>query len=323
MPDSLATAYDALTVGGVPVLPLPQYNVWGNHYFVDGNAGNDDGPGTRDRPWLTMAEAFTHIRSGDTIHLRGNIREQISTPAGIFGVTIVGPSEVTRHGDSYTGAYTNGGFEDSATWRAPTSPTASTPLLTIQQQGWKIKNILFTGDEDDSVSCIRLFRNSAAEGTLERDAGHTVIQGCRFQAGLYGIEDHGGNARCWILDNEFMLFSVSDNRAMVSTTGAGSGTLWGWKILRNTFRANHTDIDMALDNAQIMFNHFVKTALGVSNTVTIDTSGGVSGFNVISKNWMYRASNATGVNAGFVLGTSDSYAGNYWNDVEEYAEPAE
>lgn len=318
--------FDAVEIGGVPVNPTPEFSPWANHWFVDGNQGNDGNPGTKALPKLTMSAVFEHaqFRSNDVIHLRGNVREQLTSPAGIFGVTIIGPSPVTRHPDSFTGGYTNGGFEDAARWNAPASPTASTPLLKIQQQGWKIYNILFTGDENDGVGCIQLYRDAAAEGTLERDASHAIIQGCRFQAGLYGIQDSGGCARIKIHGNEFLLFSESDNDAIVNVTGAGVGTVWGWEIFGNTFHANHTDIDLASTGTKIVGNHFVRVSLGVTNTIAIDMTGSTE--ELVSKNWMYSASDlSSSINARFTdSAASTAYWGpNYYSDKEEYAEPAE
>lgn len=303
---------------GVPVEAFAGYNPWGNHYFVDGNRGDDeDNDGkTRDKPFLTMARAFVFVQSGDTIHFRGNIREQLSTPAGVFDVTISGPSPVTRHPDSHT---TYGGFS-SCRWNAPASPTASTPLLKVQQQGWIFKNILWTGDEDDNVGCIQLFRDGGA-GDAERDASHAIIQGCRFQAGLYGIQDSGGCARVKVLYCEFLLFNQSDNDAIVNVTGAGIGTLWGWVIAHNEFHGNYSDIDAGFTGAKIYGNHFHSVSLGVTTTVTIDTTGGSRC--LIGWNFMYRASNASGVNAGFVVGSTDYYSENFWSDQAEYGEPAE
>jgi hypothetical protein len=291
---------------------------YGSRWFVDGNRGDDDNNGrSADKPFLTMNAAFSSIQSGDTIYVRGNIREQLTTPAGVFDVKVIGPSPVTRHPDAHT---SNGGYS-SARWNAPASPTASTPLVKVQQQGWIFKDILFTGDENDGVGCIQLFRDGGA-GDAERDGSHAQIIGCRFAGGLYGIQDSGGCARVFIYgDNEFQQFSESDNDAIVSVVGAGIGTLWGWKIKGNTFQANHTDIDAALTGAQIVGNHFVLTSLGVTNTVAIDTTGGSR--NLIAQNYMYSASNAAGINARFVVGSNDIYSDNYYSDIAEYAEPAE
>lgn len=295
-------------------------NIWGDFWYVDGNRGDNNNDGqTPETAFATFTEAFTRINSGDTIFFRGNVREQATTPAGVFDVTIIGPSPVTRHPDEHTGKDAYGGFS-SCRWNAPASPTASTPLLKIQQQGWRVESVLFTGDENDSVGCIQLFRDGGS-GADERDASHAVIRGCRFAGGLYGIQDSGGCARVKIIGNEFQQFDQSDNDAIVTVVGAGIGTLWAWEIAYNLFHANYSDIDAGLTNARIYQNHFVHISLGTTTTVTIDTTGGATC--LVTHNYMYRASNVSGVNAGFVIGSGDSYGPNYWSDKEEYAEPAE
>ena len=313
---------DSLKVAGATIQPAQVGSPWATHYFVDGNLGSDDYDGlSSEKPFLTMDAAFDVIGSGDVIWARGNIREQLTTPAGVFGVTIVGIGEgVTRHPDAHT---SNNGYKDAFRWNAPATPTASTPLLKIQQQGWKLYNILFTGDEDDSVGCVQLYRDGAS-GDSERDASHAVISGCRFQAGLYGIQDSGGCARVKIYGNEFLLFSVSDNDAITNVTGAGVGTVWGWEIVGNKFHANYSDIDLACTGPSIVGNHFHRVSLGTTNTIALDMTGSTE--ELVSKNWMYSDSALAGsINARFTdsASTTAYWGPNYYSDKEEYAEPAE
>src|SRR5262245_29091626 len=78
-------------------------STYGRAWWVDGNQGNDNLSGqSHSEPFATMAQAFTKIASGDVIYVRGNIREQLTTPAGVFDVSIIGPSPVTRHPDAHT-----------------------------------------------------------------------------------------------------------------------------------------------------------------------------------------------------------------------------
>jgi len=102
------------------------------HWWVNGNFGSDGNDGLSPAsPKLTMANVFTLINSGDIIHFTGNITEQLTTPAGIFDVTIIGEGNLPRNADSFD---TNNGYT-AATWKFPASPTAATPLLKVQQQG--------------------------------------------------------------------------------------------------------------------------------------------------------------------------------------------
>jgi hypothetical protein len=314
--DTVAVA-QTLTVNGATIQPADS-SPWATHWYVDGSVGSDNYAGTSaDAPFATMDKAFDKISSGDVIHLRGRIREQLSTPVGVFDVTVLGPSPVTRHPDAHTG---NNGYT-SARWDAPASPTASTPLVKVLQQGWTFKNILFTGSETNGVGCIQLYRDGGS-GDDERDASHAQIIGCRFATGLYGVQDSGGCARVKIYGCEFQQFDQSDNDAIVNVTGAGIGTLWGWEIKGNTFQANYSDIDAGFTGAQITDNHFIHVSLGTTNIVAIDTTGGAK--NLIARNFMYCDSAAAGViNARFVIGSADIYGPNYYSDKEEYGEPAE
>lgn len=316
---------------GVPVVPGAGqlWQPWAKHWWVDANQGADGNSGkspTKARATLDaifdLAGTSGGLSSGDVIHMRGRFREQITTPAGLFDITMIGPSDITRHPDSHAALETYGG-QKSVRWDAPASPTASTPLVKVQQQGWKFVNILFTGDEDDSVGCIQLYRD-AASGDSERDASHAQIIGCRFQGGLYGIQDSGGCARVKIYNNEFLTFSVSDNDAITNVTGAGVGTVWGWEIIGNKFFANYSDIDLASTGTIIKFNDFYRVSLGVTNTIAIDMTGSTE--EVVSKNWMHSDSAlSSSINARFTdsASTTAYWGPNYYSDKEEYLEPAE
>jgi hypothetical protein len=152
-------------------------------YYVDVNEGSNaatiDGK-SWETAFLTMAYAFTKLASGDTIIFRGKVKEQVTTPVQVFDVTIIGAGNRPRHADDTP----TGGETAANTWTIPASPTPTTPLVTVLQQGWRFINILFAGPTDDA--CIVLFRDAGA-GNAERDASHAEILGCRFASGLDGI----------------------------------------------------------------------------------------------------------------------------------------
>lgn len=289
----------------------------GNVYYVDAN----DGSASFDcKSWAkackTMDQAFDLLVSGDTIYFTGKIQEQLSTPAQVFDVAVIGVSRRPRHADSTPA----GGEDATAQWAAPSSPTASTPLVKVQQQGWVFANILFSGSSGDSVGAIQLFRDGGS-GNDERDASHATIVNCRFQGGLYGIQNSGGVANILIQDNIFMLFTGASDTAIAHTTGAGIGTLWGWKILNNTFMGNDNDIVAGLTNAEIMYNKFVLTALGNTNVVAIDLTGGGTG--LVAENFFYSDDSAAS-NVTRFLPTSDAsnnWGPNYHNDDVVYGVP--
>lgn len=301
------------------VFPISVERLYAAPIFVDGNNGSDTANDGRswNKPYLTMSKAFSVLESGGVIYLKGRIREQLTTPAGVFDVRVIGIAPNTRHPDAHT---VNGGFS-SCRWDAPASPTAATPLVKVQQQGWQFQNILFTGSSGDTVDCVQLFRDGGS-GDDERDASHASFLGCRFQGGRYGIVDSGGCARVSIKGCEFLLFSNSGDRAITNVTGAGIGTLWGWVIDGNDFLANLTDIDISGAGPKITNNHFHLNGLGVTNTIAIDLTGGSE--ELVAKNYMYCASDeGSVVNARFVASSTPSWGPNYYTDIEEYGEPAE
>jgi hypothetical protein len=264
-------------------------------FFVDGNLGVDAGNGQDpNKPWLTMAKAFAAIRSGDVIYFRGNIREQLSTPVGIFDVTIIGCGNRPRHADAHTG---NNGYS-AATWKQPTSPTASTPLLKVLQQGWRVINTLFSG-APAATPAIQLFRDGGA-GDAERDASHFHMVGCRVDGAPLGIQDSGG---CAFVRIEDTLFRGMTTTALAATAGAGIGTLLDWQILNNFFQDNVNHIILGLNQGLVRGN-----LMGKFTTKSIDLTGG-TGYNVVSQNTLSGTySNAGGYTA---AAATDEWGGNF------------
>lgn len=264
------------------------------HYWVHGNLGSDSADGLEpSHAFLTMQEAFDHVGSGDVIHFNGNIREQISTPAGIFDVTIIGEGNQPRHADAHT---TNNGYS-AATWKGPASPTAATPLLTVRQQGWRLLNILFDGPDD--AAAVQLFRD-AGSGDAEDDASHAHIAGCKFVAAQNHIEFKGGLSQCVIENN---LFFGSTDDSLLETVGAGVGTNNYHRILNNEFHNNATHIDVDMNYASIRGNTF-----GRWTTKGILMGGG--SYNMVWDNFL-----SGDYDAGYVAGTNDEWAGNISSDI--------
>lgn len=265
------------------------------HWWVNGNFGSDGNSGQApDAPRLTMASIFTdsQFSSGDIIHMTGNITEQLTTPAGIFDVTIIGEGNLPRNADAFD---TNNGYT-AATWKYPSSPTAATPLLKIQQQGWRLVNILFSGSLA-STPDVLLFRDGGA-GDSERDASHAHIVGCRFDGGVTAIQDSGGCAFVQIVGNLFRGFSGD---AINNVTGAGIGTLLCWNIENNRFASNDVHVDLPLSNGVVRGNVF-----GSFTTASVDLSGG-TGSNVVTLNYLFGTYSNVG---GYTAGTNDEWGAN-------------
>jgi surface antigen len=283
---------------GVPVLPVSaDPKSYATHYFVDGDNGNDAFDGASpDRPYATMAKAFSVIASGDTIHVRGNIREELTTPAQVFDVTIIGASNRPRHADT-----TPAGGESGATWRPPASPTAATPLLIIQQQGWTIQNILFDAPVD--AAAIRLLRNGAA-GNAERDASHASIIGCRFDSGLIGIENNGGAAFVLVQGCRFYRLTGS-GAAGIKCTSTAIAVPLNWQIIASHFAGNASHLLSSLSGSEIRWNTFGNFTATLS--VDVQSNSGQGANNVLTQNYLSGTYSATA----YPPGTDNEWAGNY------------
>lgn len=270
------------------------------HHWVNGSFGSDGNDGLSPAsPKLTMDAVFDTLNSGDIIHFTGNITEQLTTPAGIFDVTIIGEGNSPRNADAFD---TNNGYT-AATWKYPSSPTAATPLLKIQQQGWRLVNILFTGSLS-ATPLVQSFRDAGA-GDLERDASHLQIIGCRFDGGgPIGFQDSGGCNFLQFYGNSFRGFTTA---AMNSIVGAGQGTLLNCKFYDNVFHDNASHIRMALNQSTLRNNVIGKFT--ASTGFGIDLTGGI-GSNMVSQNHL-----SGDYDGDYVAASGDDWAGNYSMDL--------
>lgn len=294
----------AFHMGGVPV-GAPWQSVYGRHWFVDAKIGSDGNSGKKpSRPFQTMAKAFTMIDSGDVIFARGKIKEQVTTPAGVFDVTIVGAANRPRHADDHSEDSSPGRGSSAATWVSPDSATASTPLLKVQQQGWRVVNMLF-GAGPASTASVLLFRDAGA-GDSERDASHFHMLGCRFSAPVIGIQDSGG---CFNVRIENCDIHGATTAAINNVTGAGVGTLLNWDIRDNRILDNAIGIDLSSAQASIMRN-----VIGKATTYGIDLNGGSD--NVVSGNVLF-GTYTTDASERYRAGTNDFWIGNWSADEDE------
>lgn len=269
-----------------PVNPGPG-RVW---YVSTSNASGGNGKSWA-QAFTTMTAAFAVLDSGDTILMTGKVAEQVSTPAGVFDVSIIGAG-TTRHGDAHTG---NNGAQASSSWVTPGSPTAATPLLTVRQQGWKLVNILFDGPSD--AAAVQLFRDAGA-GDAEDDASHAHIFGCKFVAGQNHIELKGGLSQV-IIEKNIFFGATADS--ILETTGAGVGTNNYHRFLDNIWHDNESHIDVALNFATIRGNTFGKFTTDALNVI-----GGT--YNSIFGNSF---SGTYSIAGGYRTGTNDEWGGNY------------
>lgn len=258
---------------------------------ADGLVGDSWG-----QAFLTLAKVFNHVdfHSGDGIQIKGNMREELSTPAGVFDVAVVGMR--TRHADAHSADRTGGGWS-STTFKGPASPTAATPWIIVRQQGWEWRNILWDGPSD--AAALQLLRD-AGSGDDEDDASHARVIGCKFVAGQNHIEFSGGLSQVELYNN---LFFGATADSILETVGAGVGTNNYHRFIGNHWHNNDTCIDMACNQASIVGNIF---GVRSGSAAYIDLSGGAS--NIVTMNYLSGTYSNAG---GYTAGTNDEWGGNF------------
>src|SRR3972149_3825866 len=88
---------------GIPITGGMPPSFYGRYWFVDAKSGSDGNRGeSAERPFLTMDKAFDMIDSGDVIIFRGKVREELTTPSGVFDVTVIGAANRPRHADDHS-----------------------------------------------------------------------------------------------------------------------------------------------------------------------------------------------------------------------------
>ena len=197
------------------------------------------------------------LRSRDVVVIGGVVREQVVMPEDVYDITFLGAANVPRQATD-GGVPTGGG----ATWMAPASPTALTPLIEFVRQGCSVRNLLF-----NPVASSAAIRLTTAGGLDE--AGQFSMLGCSVLGGgegQIGIEDNGGSGFVIVDGSDFQLLTGT---AILGLTTANAVPL-SWRISNSNFRQNTNDIKMSLRYALIELNRFFTAGSGSTNKV-IDT----------------------------------------------------
>lgn len=278
----------------------PNIPVRGREWYLDANTGAATHNGRSfSQAKLTAADIFDELSSGDRLYFTGKIREQLTTPVGVFDVTVIGVGNRPRHADAHTG---NNGYSGS-TWAAPASPTATTALCRVLQQGWRFGNILWAPHTD--YGALEFVRNAGA-GDLERDASHGHLFGCRFAAGKH----HLMLGHASFTENLFNL-RIDDCDFEDATTLSimnGGGGVYRVKMLNSRFMANVSAVDVPLTQSIVRGCNF-----GKFTTKSLDLTGGAD--NQVNGN--YLSGDYSTANGAYVAGTSDNWIGNFAEDVAE------
>lgn len=252
-----------------------------------------DGNGPRGS-FLTMADCFNHVRSRDVIILGGVLREQVVAPLDVYDVTIIGAANNPRQATS-GGVPTGGG----ASWLAPTSPTALTPLLELRAAGWKLVNLQFT--PTTSSACVRLTR-SAVTDTI--DASHAAFVGCAFQANgattPIGIEDNGGCGFVTVDDCRFESLTTA-----IKGLNTAAAVPLRWKVRNNYFWRNTNAIGMSSSQG-LFWRNFINQAANDANfKVNLVAVAGQGDLNQVLDNQFSDAAANVTIAKGYKPGTTD------------------
>lgn len=281
---------------------LGNVDPYGQSYYVDTVNGLDTNSGTSwSSAFKTMAAATTAVSTLGTIYFVGDVREEIIASNLKFDVSIIGCGSL-HHPDLPSVAYHPG----ASMWRAPASPTAITPLLTLRGRGWKFGNIAFDCPVD--AAAVKLSRNALSD-VSEFDASHAVFENCRFLSGQNAIDDAGGANNITIKGYEFAGMSA----AAIYGSSTAVANPRAWKVFNNMFPAdvgglgNAIHMDLSLNESLIVGNFFGTV---LSTAKYIDLTGG-SG-NIVTKNSFMGIYNTSD----YVAGSGDFWAGNQCTTVD-------
>lgn len=255
--------------------------------------------------FATFADLAPQLRSRDLIYLSGVLREQAITPVGVYDVTIVGAANQPRQATN-GGVPTGGG----ASWLAPTSPVATTPLLQVIEQGWDIQNIQFAPVA--ASDCIRFRRMETA--TIP-DGSHGRVKGCYFSTG--GAAGHGVNLgeckRIVVEDCQFEALTGAGGTAIRRSADGGIANTNYCIIQRNIFTGCANDIILASGtNILVRDNIFEAAVDGARKFIQ------VTGANLFALNNYFRQVATAGYSVanGFEGGATDTWR-NWVNDAAD------
>jgi hypothetical protein len=253
-----ATVKDANARGLFQHSILP---IKGRIWFVAPQVGADTNTG---KDWSNALASMTPLDSlldeYDVICLAGVLRQQWNCPSGLKEISVVGMANRARQATA--DSVPEGG---GATWLAPSSPTATTPLVNVRGNGWRFYNIMFGPHTDDAGIKLN------AGGGLE--SGHCLIEECHFSGGLIGVEDAGGTGFLHILRSRFYGHTGANGGGIVCTSTANAVPL-RHHYRENLFAGNQSNILISLESSVVEFNRFGTTTAANINTAHNSGQGG-------------------------------------------------
>lgn len=285
-PDAYRAGLAIRTSGG----PVLRENPMGNEWFykasvLGGRFGDGRNP---DAPNRDMADLFGRISSGDTIYVRGGVYANLTTPAGVTDVSIVGATSKPRH-DHASDAQKMG----SAAWRTASGVTDA-PLLIVRSQGWRIANMLLAPPSAEAG--VELFRDATY------DASHFSLLGCRVAAGKYAITNRGGAGFVEIRDTRF----EAQTTASIECLTTAIAVPLQWQILNSFFgflSASH--ILSSASHWWVKGNTFAKVA-STAKYIDLTHNTGQGLENVVTGNYLA----GTYDTDDYVASGTDNWVGN-------------
>lgn len=202
-------------------------------------------------PFATIARALTFIDDFDVIVLGGVFREQVVAPV-VYDITVIGAANDPRQ--STNGGVATGG---GASWLAPASPAATTPLIRVLAQGWRFINIQFAPVA--ASACITFDRR---ETVAIPDSSHGSVLGCYFSTGgANGIGIEGIEVKKIRIENNiFEALTGATGAGIKTTAGLGIAAPSHWRIRNNKFVQGVVDMNcLSLNFSEIMDNTFFST----------------------------------------------------------------
>jgi hypothetical protein len=273
----------------------------GDVWYVDTFNGKVGAPGTSwDSALSTMAAALSKAQTHDTVCFVGDVREEITGSNLKFDITIIGCG-MPHHADQ-PGSGSTLYDPASSMWRAPASPTATTPLLKVRGRGWKFINIAFDCPVD--AAAVYLERN-ASSGTDEYDSSHAQFINCRFTDGKVGIENAGGASHVRVKDCWFTGLTESGG-AGIKCTSTSVAVPLRWRIEDNQFHNNASHILSSMSYSTIKGNTFGRFTATLSIDIDDQPSANQGEYNVI---WMNYLSGTYGQTA-YPPGSNNEWGGN-------------
>lgn len=243
----------------------------------------------------TLTAALADCRSGDTIILLSDLREEVTGSNLLFDITIIGAATRPRHDDkhNFTSTYQIG----TSSWRNSSGVT-TTPLIKVRAQGWRFVNIMF--DAPTSAAAVYLERN-ALSGESEYDASHASFKNCRFVGGDTGIQDVGGHFNVRVEDCEFQALTNG-----IKCTSTAVAVPLQWRVMNCLFVDNTNHVLTDGSKWEVKNNTF-----GKFTTMALSLHNSAQGAN----NAVVGNQFAGDYDAKYLGGTNDEWSGNYSMDT--------